>query len=62
MICMDCGKAGEMNWLLNTGTASTGLRDLMLEKAQTLHSRCKGGTWCDCQHHLGEHFLTFASG
>lgn len=38
MICLDCQAAS---------------RDEHAAVSKELHSKCKGGTWCDCQHVLG---------
>jgi hypothetical protein len=41
MICKPCREGGECN--------SGGYYLLALE----LHGKCKGETWCDCQHDVG---------
>lgn len=36
MICQHCWYAGQRKHFVNLATAA--------------HAKCKGGTWCDCQH------------
>jgi hypothetical protein len=44
MICQPCRSAGQY---LNDIKRPDGDR---IDLAQSEHNRCKGGTWCDCQH------------
>jgi hypothetical protein len=44
-ICDPCKHAGELP------EGSNVLFSLELKKAN--HSKCKGSTWCDCQHRVG---------
>lgn len=51
MICDPCLEGGERN---NRATdAVHESRDRLLNQAAMFHGRCKGGTWCDCQHVVG---------
>ena len=43
MICTDCREAG------NTPK----INEYYLAVVKTRHERCKGGTFCDCQHVAG---------
>jgi hypothetical protein len=44
MICQPCQSAGQyLNDIKRPETDRVGL-------ARSEHNRCKGGTWCDCQH------------
>lgn len=52
MICSDCRKGGDFNWLINTGTAGPELTAALKKQAEIHHARCKGGPWCACQHKL----------
>lgn len=45
MICVDCRKGAD----LATAVAAP-LDRLEINAWRTLHGRCKGGGWCDCQH------------
>lgn len=54
MICKNCKRAGEFNWLLNTNTAGAALGDELRKRAEMHHSECPGGTHCDCQHRIGK--------
>lgn len=38
MICQTCKEAAQLS------------EDVDLETAKELHAKCKGGTFCDCQH------------
>ena len=44
MICGPCRMAGAYN-------AVNAVKDRAVE----LHAQCKGGTWCCCQHKLGDY-------
>jgi len=44
-ICTPCKSAGEDNTLLQGA-------NLIIKRI--LHDKCKGGTWCDCQHRIGK--------
>lgn len=61
MICTECRNAGDANGLLNTGTAPDEMEYTLQQAADEFHKRCKGGTWCDCQHKLGKHLLSFSA-
>ncbi len=37
MVCVDCRRAGEV-------------ASVNRSAAEELHGKCRGKTWCDCQH------------
>lgn len=61
MICSDCREAGDLNWLIYSDTAPLQLTDLLIKGAVSRHTKCRGGTWCDCQHKLGKHLLSLST-
>jgi len=60
MICDNCKKAGEFNWLLYTDTAPPDLIGELTKKATEYHAECDGR--CTCQHRLGKHLSTHLRG
>lgn len=57
MICKPCSKAGRLNTSLNERYSSSLKRRILL-----WHSKCKGGSWCDCQHVWGKVLNDSANG
>lgn len=55
MICGDCQEAGKFNAaaLKPQPRMPKGSEGLLIQ-AQMWHNKCKGGTWCDCQHVVGQ--------
>lgn len=49
MICRVCGIAGDL-MQYRPEIPDTGYKDCFTLTSEILHSQCKGGTWCDCQH------------
>jgi hypothetical protein len=54
MVCLSCLEAGAIMRFIHQGDGSNplGLTTNLEQQALMLHSECKGGTWCDCQHEL----------
>jgi hypothetical protein len=58
MICQTCRDAGDLLQKLRTWPkpktvteASEAIMSGMItERVEVLHEKCKGGSWCDCQH------------
>lgn len=48
MICDKCRTAG--NLLVAVDLSYDFTTDDDVEEAASLHEKCPGGTWCDCQH------------
>lgn len=51
MICRSCRDAGDLASSFKNVSIDTSLiRDGVVLRIKDLHSRCRGGGWCDCQH------------
>lgn len=50
MICKTCRVGGQHTTQASRGNFSGTLRRELLQAATVWHGRCKGGTFCDCQH------------
>jgi hypothetical protein len=48
MICPPCRSAG--NYLVAVDLSYDFTDEGDIEQAGEEHAKCKGGTWCDCQH------------
>jgi hypothetical protein len=53
VICQSCRTAGTFNRVALDETLDQA-RDGFFNYARKFHLDCRGGTWCDCQHKLGE--------
>ncbi len=57
MICPQCRKAGKYNAGVEALTAlikgDLDWVEFGYAKAREWHGKCRGGTWCDCQHVIG---------
>jgi hypothetical protein len=48
-ICIPCTRAGI--YLTNArNTPDQVVSDVLVSNAKLAHEKCRGGTWCDCQH------------
>ena len=54
MICPPCRSAGMYN-ALKSGEEPSWAIGISKDHAAELHEQCKGGTWCCCQHKLGDY-------
>lgn len=62
MICKSCGEAGDLLVKLRTWpkpkTITEATEAIMLgkitERVEVLHAKCKGSSWCCCQHKIKE--------
>jgi len=58
MICEDCAQAADLdeayaqqeNDPRRARRPRTGVIQRRAAQVAEIHARCKGGTWCDCQH------------
>lgn len=52
MICPECKEAGDMIPALKAveETKNPAMALLIREKIKEAHAKCRGNTWCDCQH------------
>jgi ribosomal protein RSM22 (predicted rRNA methylase) len=54
VICEFCRGAGRLNQnLLIVESDDREVYKSARRAAKGMHYQCKGGTWCDCQHHVG---------
>lgn len=52
MICGTCRDGGEFN--TDANQLDVGAAKYLLHLVRTAHRKCRGGTWCDCQHVTGK--------
>jgi hypothetical protein len=58
MICKDCRDAGDLLVKLRSWPKPQNLEEAVeaimsssiIDRVKILHAKCKGSSWCDCQH------------
>lgn len=54
MICQPCKTAGFFNAELTRYEHLPMAQGELAEAAAASHAKCRGGTWCDCHHVVGQ--------
>lgn len=60
MICHSCAAGGNLSATLparrpGADITATNRHNGLRRRINNLHGKCRGGTWCDCQHRNTRH-------